>query len=80
MTAWAWSVAKALAAAVVGAAAYLVGVLSGDDTLTDVTTVQWLGLVVFLGAGFGITWAAPANRPRHSRGGPGVAGGRHARQ
>lgn len=49
---------KAIAAAVVAAAAYLVGVLSGDQGLGDVTTVQWLGLVVFLGSAFGITYQA----------------------
>lgn len=51
--------AKALAATVVCAAAYLVGVLTGDQTLADVTTVQWLGLVVFVGAAFGITYRVP---------------------
>lgn len=51
--------AKALAALLVCAAAYLVGILSGDQSLGDVTTVQWLGLVVFLGAAYGITYATP---------------------
>lgn len=54
--------AKALAATIVCAAAYLVGVLTGDQGLSDVTTVQWLGLVVFVGAAFGITYRVP-NRP-----------------
>lgn len=55
-------VAKAIAAALVCAAAYLVGVLSEDETLGDLTTVQWLGLVVFLGGAYGITWAVPNRR------------------
>ena len=56
------STAKAVAALAVCAAAYLVGILSGDQALSDVTTVQWLGLVVFMGGAYGITWAVP-NRP-----------------
>lgn len=51
--------AKAVASLVVAAAAYLTGVLSGDQTLADITVVQWLGLVVFVGAGYGITYAVP---------------------
>lgn len=56
------STAKALVALVVCAAAYLVGILSGDQNLTDVRTVQWLGLIVFMGGAYGITYAIP-NRP-----------------
>lgn len=51
--------AKAIGAAVVCGCAYLVGVLSTDDTLADVTTVQWLGLVVFVGGAYGITYQLP---------------------
>ena len=51
--------AKAVASLIVCAAAYLVGILSGDQGLGDVTTVQWLGLVVFVGAAFGITYGVP---------------------
>ena len=51
--------AKAVASLIVCAAAYLVGILSGDQGLDDLTTVQWLGLVVFLGAAYGITYAVP---------------------
>lgn len=51
--------AKALAALIVCAAAYLVGILSGDQGIGDVSTVQWLGLVVFMGGAYGITWAVP---------------------
>lgn len=64
LLAYAAKVAKAIAAAIVCAAAYLVGILSGDQGLGDLTTVQWLGLVVFLGGAYGITWAVPnARRP-----------------
>lgn len=57
---------KAVAAMVVCAAAYLTGILSGDQGLGDVTTVQWLGLVVFMGGAYGITYALPkrVGRPR----------------
>lgn len=51
--------AKAIAATVVVAAAYLTGVLTGDQGLGDVTTLQWLGLIAFLGGAFGITYATP---------------------
>lgn len=50
---------KAVGSAGVCAAAYLTGVLQGEDTLADVTTVQWLGLVVFVGAAYGITYRLP---------------------
>ncbi len=51
--------AKAIAAMLVCAAAYLVGILAGDQSLGDVTTVQWLGLVVFMGGAYGITYGLP---------------------
>ena len=51
--------AKAVAAMGICAAAYLVGILSGDQSLGDVTTVQWLGLAVFMGGAYGITYVTP---------------------
>ncbi|HRD59398.1 hypothetical protein [uncultured Nocardioides sp.] len=48
--------AKAVASAVVTSAAYLVGVIPASGGFDDVTTVQWLGLVVFLGGSYGITY------------------------
>lgn len=48
--------AKAVASAVVALAAYLVGVVPASGGLADVTTVQWLGAVVFLGGAYGITY------------------------
>jgi hypothetical protein len=47
--------AKAVMAVLVTAAAYLTGVLGQEDTLGDVTTTQWLGLVVFVGGAYGLT-------------------------
>ena len=51
--------AKAVAAMIVCAAAYLVGILSGDQDLGDVSFVQWLGLVLFMGGAYGITYRLP---------------------
>lgn len=54
---------RAAAAVLVTAAAYLIGVIPADGGLGDVTVVQWLGLVVFLGASFGITQNAQNTTP-----------------
>lgn len=56
---WVAQALKAVASAVVCAAAYLIGILSGTQGLGDVTFVQWLGLVVFVGAAYGITYRVP---------------------
>lgn len=45
---------RALLLVLIGAATWLVGILPADGDLSDVTFVQWLGLVIFLGALFGI--------------------------
>jgi hypothetical protein len=50
---------KAASAAVVCAAAYLVGVVPSEGGFGDLTTVQWLGLVVFMGGAYGITFHVP---------------------
>jgi hypothetical protein len=68
MWAYVTTVGKALAAMAVCAAAYLVATLSGDDTLGDVTTVQWLGLVVFMGGAYGLTYSAPYRPTGRRRG------------
>lgn len=47
---------KAVASALVACAAYLTGILSGDQGIGDVTFVQWLGLVLFLGGAYGLTY------------------------
>lgn len=55
-------VAKAIASAGVAVAAYLIGVLEPGETLAAVTTSEWLGAVVFVGGGFGLTYAVPNKR------------------
>lgn len=51
--------AKAAAAGVVSLAAYLIGVIPAEGGMGDVSTVQWLGAVVFLGGAYGITYRIP---------------------
>lgn len=53
----------ALVAAVVVAASYLIGVIPADGGFGDVTVVQWLGLVVFMGGAFGVTQSARRKTP-----------------
>lgn len=55
--------AKAVVSAIVCLAAYLVGVVPAQGGLGDVTTVQWLGAIVFLGGAYGITYRV-SNRPK----------------
>lgn len=59
--------AKAVVAALVVAAAYLVGVFPADagllDGLGQLTGVQWLGLLLFVGGAYGLTYRIP-NTPR----------------
>lgn len=50
--------ALATAAAAVTACAYLQSVVTGSETLASVTTNEWLGLPVFVGAAFGLTQRA----------------------
>lgn len=59
--------ALAILSLVVTAAAYLIGVLPPDGDLSDVTFVQWLGLVVFAGGSFGITQRARNQYPPQQR-------------
>lgn len=60
--------AKAVVAALVVAAAYLVGVFPEDaglfEGLGQLTGVQWLGLILFMGGAYGITYAVP-NKQLH---------------
>lgn len=49
--------AKAVAAAIVTCAAYLVGILGEGENLSDLSFVQWLGLIIFLGGAYGITYS-----------------------
>ena len=55
-------IAKAIVAGIIALAAYLTGVIPAEGGFDDVSLVQWLGAIVFLGAAFGITWGVP-NRP-----------------
>lgn len=48
------SVAKAIAGALVGAATYILS----NGVVFD-SPEYWAGLIVFLGAGYGIVWAVP---------------------
>ncbi len=52
-------IAKALIAAAAAGASYLIGIMSGDMTFSDVTLVQWLGLIPVIASTFGITWRVP---------------------
>ena len=52
------TVSKALAGAAVGAAAYVLQ--AGGVDLAEVT--WWAEGIVWIGAGYGIVWAAPANK------------------
>lgn len=56
-------VAKAIAAGLGAAVAYLVGVLPAEGGFGDLNTVQWLGLVPIVLAVYGITWSVP-NAPK----------------
>lgn len=46
---------RAAASGIVALAAYLVGVIPAEGGFGDVSVVQWLGAVVFLGSAYGIT-------------------------
>lgn len=50
---------KSIAAAIAGAATYLIGVLPAEGGFGDLSTVQWLGLVVALLGPGGLVWAIP---------------------
>lgn len=58
---------KAILAGIISLSGYLVGILTGDQTLADVSFVQWLGAILFLGGTFGITYKA-ANRSHRNAG------------
>ena len=61
---------KAAGAAIVCAAAYLVGVVPAEGGLGDVSVVQWLGLIVFMGGAYGLTFHLPyvSTKPTDERG------------
>lgn len=53
------SVAKAIAAGLGAAAAYLVGVIPAEGGIGDITTIQWIALVPIVLGVYGITWGVP---------------------
>ena len=53
------SVAKAIAAGLGAGCAYLIGVIPAEGGFGDVSTVQWLGLVIAVLGVYGVTWAVP---------------------
>ena len=61
---------KAAASALVCAAAYLVGVVPAEGGVQDVSQLQWLGLVVFMGGAYGIVFHLPyvSTKPTDERG------------
>lgn len=67
---------KAAGAAIVCAAAYLVGVVPAEGGFGDVSVVQWLGLVVFMGGAYGLTFHLPyvSTKPTDERGAVDVVG------
>lgn len=60
-------VAKAIATALVIILTFLTTVLTGHQTLADVTQVQWLLCALLVLGGFGFTYAIP-NGPRPAQG------------
>lgn len=52
-------VAKAIAGAIGAGVTYLIGVIGAEGTFSDVSTVQWLGLVPVLLGAFGVVWSTP---------------------
>jgi len=50
---------KAAASGVVAAAAYFAGVVPAEGGFGDLSTAQWLGAVVTLGAVYGVTYTVP---------------------
>lgn len=56
-------VAKAIVAGAAAACAYLAGLLADGETLADITTAEWLGLIPVIAATYGITWRVPNKTP-----------------
>lgn len=45
---------RAILSGVVTLCAYLLGIMGAEDSIADVSQVQWLGAVVFLGMAYGL--------------------------
>lgn len=50
---------KAIASAIVTGAFILTSYVQGEETLGDVTTNEWLFVVIGVGAAFGVTYIIP---------------------
>jgi len=50
---------KAAASGVVAVAAYFAGVVPAEGGFGDLSTAQWLGAIVTLGAVYGVTYTVP---------------------
>jgi hypothetical protein len=53
------TVAKAITGALVCLAGYLVGVIPAEGGFADVSLVQWLGALVFMGGAYGLVYRIP---------------------
>lgn len=53
------SVAKAIAAGLGSAVSYFIGVIPAAGGFSDLTTIQWLGVVPIVLAVYGIVWTVP---------------------
>jgi hypothetical protein len=53
------SIAKAIAGGLAALAGSLLLVITGNETLADVTTAEWLVCVVNTLGSYGIVWAVP---------------------
>jgi len=56
-------IAKAVAAGAAAAIGSLLLVLQGNETFSDVNTVEWLTVALNVLGSYGIVWAVP-NRPQ----------------
>lgn len=59
--------AKAVASGVVAAIMFLLGVIGEHGHLSDVTTYQWLELVVYVLAAYGITFSVPNGKGKSGK-------------
>lgn len=59
--------AKAVAGGVLAALTYLLGVLGGHGHFTDVTTSQWLELVIYVLASYGVVFSVPNGKGKSAK-------------
>lgn len=53
------SVAKAVSAGAGAAIAYLIAIMPDEAVFSDVTTREWLNMVLVVLTVYGVTWAVP---------------------